>query len=127
MTKLSRIFKTTEQGHLSFFCPGCKSVHTILMEGPGSWEWDKNTEAPSFTPSVLVASGHHALNNADNKHCWCTYYKNHPEEEQFFACQRCHFEIVEGNLQYFSDSSHFLAGKTVDIPDYPHGLSGGDK
>lgn len=51
-------------------------------------------EKPTFTPSLLVQWG----------------------SEQ--ARQGCHSFIKEGMIQFLPDSTHKLAGQTVEIPDW---------
>ena len=31
----------------------------------------------------------------------------------------CHYSLTAGKLVYYADSTHELAGKTVDLPDWP--------
>lgn len=32
---------------ISFWCPGCDSVHVVAIGG-GSWSWDGNVDAPDW-------------------------------------------------------------------------------
>jgi len=61
MSALSAVLRGGEGGRLSFWCPGCGEPHAIqVWAGPGPrWGWDGNAERPTFTPSVLVTTGHH--------------------------------------------------------------------
>lgn len=92
------------------------------MVGPG-WSFDGNLERPTFSPSVLVTSGHFTPGfNAAEKGCWCTYNAEQiakGQEASCFECFRCHTFIVAGMVQFLSDCTHALAGQTLALPDLP--------
>ena len=76
------------------YCPGCKSLHPLRTKGaPGQpiWSWDGNTEAPTFSPSLLVN-------------------KSIPE-------RRCHSFIRGGKIEFLQDCYHAMKGQTVELPD----------
>jgi hypothetical protein len=73
----------------TFYCPGCERRHTINQE----WEFDGNYDAPTFSPSVLTYGSP-----------WQT------------DIPRCHSFIRAGRIEFLSDSTHSLAGQTVDLP-----------
>lgn len=84
-----------------FHCPGCDRNHAITTD---LWNYNGNTEAPTFTPSVLV-----------------TYPANPEASEEFKEWRKertCHSYITDGKIQFLSDCTHHLAGQTVDLPDY---------
>lgn len=81
----------------AFYCPGCEHVHVFFTVGPTTWAFDGNKESPTFSPSLLNTS-------PDN-----------PDLKQ----RRCHLNLTGGKLQYHGDCSHGLAGKLVDLPDWP--------
>lgn len=120
------------QAGYSFFCPGCKSRHSVRTGG-ASWTFNGDVHKPVLSPSVLVTSGHYAGRMADGS-CWCTYNAEQlakGEEPAPFTCQRCHSFVgcngaQPGQIIFLSDSTHELAGQTVDLPDLPvHGDGGG--
>jgi hypothetical protein len=78
-----------------FWCPGCDSIH-VIKTSPGGWTFDGNADAPTFSPSILVTGG-----GARDK-------------------DRCHSFVRAGKIEFLSDCSHALAGKTVDMPDWPY-------
>ncbi|CAG2155212.1 hypothetical protein LMG19282_04856 [Cupriavidus campinensis] len=122
MTHLSKVLREAAPGHLTFWCPGCKDSHSIRY-GDGSgprWGWNGNAERPTFTPSVLVRSGHYVPGH-ENGSCWCTYYAEHPDEPGDFACAICHTFVTEGNIQFLGDCTHEFAGKTVPMVEFPEG------
>lgn len=107
-----------EDGILGFECPGCGDGHQVFVrkDHPG-WNWNGSMETPTFTPSILVRSGHYAPDRANPETCWCTYNKQHPEDPVSFTCHRCHSFVTDGFIQFLPDSSHHLSGKTVPLPD----------
>ena len=78
------------------------------------WAFDGNYEKPTFSPSVLVTSGHYSPRwHAPD--CWCTFNTKHPEALTSFKCFRCHSFVKVGQIQFLADSTHALAGKTVPL------------
>lgn len=74
-----------------FWCPACDALHQITDD----WEWDANTEAPTFAPSILVTGGPHNIT--------------------------CHSFIRAGAWQYLADCSHpssCLTVPMVPVPDW---------
>lgn len=60
----SYVYKDGEIVGLSFVCPGCLDLTTIMFKRFGvhaTWNWDGNVESPTCTPSIL----HHASNTPD--------------------------------------------------------------
>lgn len=72
----------------AIWCPGCKEHH-VLPWKRGGWTFNGNTERPTFTPSFRISGG---------------------------AGSVCHFVLTDGILNFCSDSSHELAGKSVPLP-----------
>lgn len=64
---------------------------------PG-WEWDGSIQKPSLNPSVRVRLGVDSV---------------------------CHYFLRLGRIEYCADSTHVLAGQTVDLPDWPGGDEAG--
>lgn len=119
MKKLSDVLISRQEGKLSFWCPGCQEEHQINYGETGGpqWSWNGNEVKPTFTPSVLVRSGHYA-GGKEGEGCWCTYNKQHPEDANMF-CNRCHTYVTDGRIRFLSDCSHALAGQTVDMVPFP--------
>lgn len=59
-----------------------------------SWQFNGNYEKPTFSPSMRVDYGHGVIT-----HCF----------------------VRGGKIQYLSDCSHDMAGKTVDCVDFVYG------
>lgn len=75
-------------------------MHNFAVDAPfpngAQWSFDGNVEAPTFMPSMLIRVGH-------------------PPKTL------CHYFIKAGMIEFLSDSSHALAGKTVPLPPIPPG------
>lgn len=110
---MAKIKRYTEKdggyhGELGFMCPGCRKMHWINdketnkekephyrylkehnLKLPDVWEFNNDFERPTVRASVLT---------------W--------NDES-----RCHSFITDGKIQFLSDCTHELAGKTVELPD----------
>lgn len=60
----------------------------------GRWTFNGDYERPTFSPSILV-------------------YEN-PRSGR----PRTHCFVRDGRIEYLSDSTHALAGQTVDLPEF---------
>lgn len=88
-----------ERVGIAHWCPGCDESHAICTKGDRTkgprWDWDGSIQKPCITPSIRVtydgADGHSV----------------------------CHYFIRQGRIEFCVDSTHALAGKTVDLPDWP--------
>lgn len=120
MGAISNKLRAGEDGALTFWRPGCKDTHTIRHGyGQGSrWGWNGNADSPTFTPSVLVRSGHHVPGH-DSDSCWCKYNAEHPDDPAPFARGICHSFVTDGQIQFLNDCTHELSGQTVPLPDLP--------
>lgn len=95
--------KMTDHG-VVHWCPGCRDFHIIYTEAfaPRSrarWVWDGNIASPTVTPSVQIKYG--------------------PEESPTSVC---YYFLRRGKLIFQQESTHALAGQTVDLPDLPEGV-----
>lgn len=85
---------------IRFYCPGCKTTHHVQHgadSGP-NWGWNGSLEKPTFTPSVLVT------------------YPGSDAGKNGAPPAVCHSFVTDGRIQYLGDSTHQLAGQTVDLP-----------
>jgi hypothetical protein len=121
MGQLSKKLRSIEGGGLSYWCQGCQEMHAVRVgEGSGPrWGYNGNPEAPTFTPSVLVTSGHFAPGHLPGAGCWCTYDDDQGDDPNPFKCSVCHTFITDGKVQFLSDCTHARAGQTLDLPDLP--------
>ena len=98
MAAISQKLRATADNGLVFMCPGCKERH-IIHHGVGNgprWQWNGDAEKPTFSPSVLVR------------------WTDEDTAKDFV----CHSFVTAGKIQFLNDSTHDLAGKTVDLPDF---------
>lgn len=79
---------------IGFKCPGCNSGHWIDK----SWDYNGNPDYPTFSPSILVSY--------DGKDAG---YRGPPAV--------CHSFVRNGNIEFLTDSTHALAGQTVELPE----------
>ncbi len=97
--------------HRAFWCPGCDSAHVIGV-APGQWSCDDDLERPTIQPSVLVYSHR-------------TFVDDALEGDELLApdnirdTPQCHSFVTGGRIQFLADSTHSLAGLTVDLPEWP--------
>lgn len=75
----------------AFFCPGCGFAHSVRVPG---WTWNGSVDKPTFHPSIKVT-----MPMPDKTHVVC------------------HSFVTDGKINFLSDSTHALAGQTVDLPD----------
>jgi hypothetical protein len=116
------VLRTIEGGRLGFHCPGCNEMHQVRVVPDGGapcWGFNGDYERPTFTPSVLVRSGHHLPEHPAGKPCWCTYNAAHPEQPPVFTCDVCHSFVTDGQIQFLGDCTHALAGQTVPLTPRP--------
>lgn len=104
----------------TFWCPGCEEYHGVWTKQKNpktnaQWSFNGNEEKPTFSPSLLIRSGHYDKNNKGD--CWCDYNKKNPKEKAPFKCTVCHSFIIDGMIRYLNDCTHKLAGKTVQLTD----------
>lgn len=107
------VLRTIEGGKLGFRCPGCGDMHVVQTGGgPGPcWGWNGSYDRPTFTPSILVKSGHFVPGHTGE--CWCT--RETERGETGFGCYLCHSFVTDGQIQFLPDCSHDLAGQTVPL------------
>jgi hypothetical protein len=77
-----------------FFCPGCRRAHFFRTNDPRrgrNWTFNGNVEEPTFSPSLLT---------------------------QFPGGTRCRLYLTRGKIQFLSDCTHPMAGRTVDMVDF---------
>lgn len=113
--------RVLSDGRLAFYCPGCKEYHAVHVDRPEHpvWGFNGNYEKPTFTPSILVKSGHYC-DHAKPDDCWCNFKERFPDEgEPPFKCGICHTYVTDGKIRYLDDCTHELAGQTIDMPEPP--------
>ncbi|HWK13245.1 MAG TPA: DUF6527 family protein [Rhizobiaceae bacterium] len=112
------VLRTLGGGLVAFWCPGCKELHQVRVrpaESP-SWDFDGNYDRPTFSPSILVRSGHFVPGHKPGDSCWCTYCaEDDAAGTPGFSCKQCHSFVRDGHIQFLGDCSHALAGQTVPL------------
>jgi len=87
-----------EATHLTINMPGPSGVLTIPVQikgtraGTGNWTWNGSTEAPDLKTSLRTRMGRN-------------------------GSIICHSWINDGRAQFLPDSTHDLAGQTLDLLD----------
>ena len=101
-------------GRVGFMCPGCSTMHQVRVEGEGRprWDWNGNADAPTFSPSINVTTGHFVP--GQERGGWCVLSGGADPCD----CERCHSFVRDGRIQFLGDCTHALAGQTVDLPDF---------
>ncbi len=77
---------------LTFACPGCGRNHGIYIERENRpvWSWNGDATLPTIQPSIL---------------------------SRYEDGKVCHSFVTAGKIQFLADSTHELAGQTVDLPE----------
>lgn len=83
----------TKRYNLWFMCPGCDEPHAFDER----WQFNGDYDRPTFSPSFLT---------------WI-------DPQPFISGKRCHSYVRDGSIEYQSDCTHELAGKTVPLPAWP--------
>lgn len=108
MPKLERLIHDGMEAYI-FECPGCGMDHMVPVRhtkeyaekrraagrGLSNWGFNGDLERPTFNPSLLVR--------------WNQGEKQEP--------RICHSFIREGQIEFLSDCTHALAGKTVPLAE----------
>jgi len=92
MAKLHRV----AENYYAFYCPGCEGNKAVPVKPHANgWEWNGSIDSPTFSPSLLWNVG-----------------GGNPTQPI------CHSFVKDGMIQYLPDSTHKLAGQTVEIPEW---------
>lgn len=97
--------ETATENTWKFWCPGCDSAHVV------SDSWQVNTETATISPSVLVYSCEKLINEDLSGDALTA-------PENVTTTPRCHSFVTNGQIQFLGDSTHALAGQTVEVPDW---------
>lgn len=91
-----KLLKDTEgnESLVVFECPACGNWHPFRIatnDGGPTWEWNRDLERPTFSPSLLV----------------------YPHQGQ----PRCHCFVQDGKVIFCGDCEHEMAGQTVELTE----------
>jgi hypothetical protein len=87
------VWRSKTHDYMLLFCPGCKTVHAFNS----TWNPQGPDEKLTLMPSVKVTRKHEPA--------YC-----------------CHFMVQNGQVQFLTDSTHWLVGKTVPMEEIPEEL-----
>jgi hypothetical protein len=111
---MSKVLTGTNPDGTNYYvieCPACGCGHSF----DNRWKFNGDIDKPTFTPSLLVKSGHYMTGHKGD--CWCTYAEKHPDEilSDDMKCRICHSFVTDGKIQYLSDCTHKYAGQTLEL------------
>lgn len=89
----------------SFHCPGCDLAHSVS----DLWAFNGDVDRPTFVPSIKVTCSSRANLRAN------PLPDLSPED---CPPECCHSFVTDGRIAYCSDSTHALAGQTVELPEW---------
>lgn len=99
-----KLSKADDGMHI-FYCPGCEQCHGVNDR----WLFNGDYHKPTFSPSILVRG---TVPITDEEHELLMAGK-HVEPKPFI----CHSFVKDGSIQYLNDSTHSLAGQTIELLD----------
>lgn len=110
----TELFKDAEGGEtLLFHCPGCGCLHGPIVKAPAGtrpvWQWNGDRDRPTLSPSIRV-QGTVPLTEDE-------YQRVMRGEKVEPKPLLCHTFVRDGQIEFLSDCTHALAGKSVPIPD----------
>jgi hypothetical protein len=104
---MKNVLRAAKVGLYVFHCPGCGINHCVYTDGfPQAgprWQFNGDLSKPTFNPSLLVRWSEPSDNPSE--------FDNQEKDKHFI----CHSFVKDGRIQFLSDSTHALAGQTVDI------------
>lgn len=99
-----------EGNMVAFYCPGCGESHMVDTK-----KWSVNLETGTISPSVLVRGKRMPDNPERNPDG--SYVTDSNGMIKGWYELRCHSFVKNGSIQYLSDCTHKLAGKTVPMEE----------
>lgn len=108
-------------GHpdLMFWCPACKCGHgvwttPIYPSRGGLWAFNGDFEAPTISPSILITERQSTPPvTPENLEQWKLNPWPQTEVEK-----RCHAVVSCGIINYCSDCTHEMAGKSIPMEEF---------
>lgn len=109
------VLKVDGVGQYRFFCPGCKEHHAVYSKEANTncqpqWDFNGDLNKPTFSPSLLYRTGHFVKGQPQPPNC-----RHCKEDADLGVCTICHSFMREGKIEFLSDCTHALAGKTVEM------------
>lgn len=101
-----------------FRCPGCGENHGVSVDGPNEkgskWAWNESVERPTLSPSILMRTTKMTPAGEAQYRDWMAGKIPAPAMFDSVAVV-CHSFVRDGRIEFLSDCTHSLAGKTVDL------------
>lgn len=91
---------------IQFFCQGCGYPHLIYTNPETSskvWTFNGDLDKPTASPSLLNLTG--------------SFAEPTFQDPEGIPPTRCHLYLNAGVISYLEDSTHDLAGKTIELPE----------
>lgn len=107
------VVRRTTTGMLMFWCPGCECAHGIWTKDErnpvtnAAWDFNGDRVRPTISPSILVRC---KRDITDDEHS-----RIMAGETIDIPDRICHSFVRDGQIQFLSDCTHSLAGKTVPL------------
>jgi hypothetical protein len=100
----------------TFWCPGCEEHHGVWTQkrnGLGAiWSFNGDLVKPTFRPSLLLRYTKLTVSGSELD----AAIKNCPPGGQLpHKDMVCHSFITNGQIQFLTDCTHALAGRTVPL------------
>lgn len=102
-----KLIERDNEGRHFFWCPGCDEHHGVMVKPPSGWEFNGDFERPTLSPSVKV-TGVEPYTEAELDRVVAGESITKPDRV-------CHFFVRDGRIEYCGDSTHGLAGQTVEM------------
>lgn len=112
MGQVNNILRRGE-GCYFHWCPACQEMHPL----PDNWTFNGKPESPTFTPSFKQSGVQRIF--IDGK--WTGEWKRDARGNVIPFI--CHYVLTDGILNFCSDCSHSMAGKSIPLPQLPIGLT----
>jgi hypothetical protein len=110
MQRLSSKLRINKRGMLMFWCPACNVSHGVMVDDPGTPDWNGDVDNPTITPDVTVT----ALDPL-------TAYEatRAAKGEEIERCTHiCRFRLTAGQVEFLDGSEHDYVGVTMPLPDF---------
>lgn len=136
MAQISNKFRNIGGGGLSYWCQGCKEMHTVWLQGhePNDgrprWSFNGDLEKPVFGPSVLVwwdepaNLGNPEQMQRDIEDVQRRRAAGETDARVPLRRKTCHTFVgcngaQPGEVIFLSDCTHEFAGTVQPLPDLP--------
>lgn len=111
MTARATLAESGDGQVVIFHCPGCDDNHQAHV---GRWAFNGDLERPTLSPSLLVGGVQWDTDLYPYFQSRRDRHPNVPVGERIV----CHSFVTDGRIQFLDDSTHVLAGQTVDLPEW---------